>query len=708
MAATARSCGSGGLTVPDSGDAAIFDDGTTAGEPASAASADATSSDAALGAATTAPDRIRTDARWAWVAVLFGVWIVGGVFVVTRALEIGDVDDVGISPYHVIAYGGLLALGLTSLWLVLRSRRSGASWRAAFPIGLGSLGAGLLVLLAYVVLDVAWREGVGIDAGIENSVAPSRVLLVVGLALVAMAPLRASLLAGGEPSLRWPAVISAGLIAASVGGFGGYSPIVNPWLERPEDVAVDNGEVWLMDADGGRQTRLVEASPGFDFGNPVWSPDSTRIAFTRFSGPADDPGSGDQDIWVANADGSGARPFATGPGWQWFPRWSPDGAWIAYTEEAAGGPWLSSGPVGPDLGQGPQGPVFPGANAPSRPEAELWLRAADGGGEPVRITDAAGDDRSGSWSPDGERLVFDTTRDGNTELYIVAADGSNPVRLTDEAAEDWAASWSPDSQVIAFTSDRSGTAQIWTIAADGTGATQLTDDPTGALWPSWSPDGSRITYTGWETGRQQVWSMAADGSDRQNLSRSDATIDSVWDGSWGADGRILFTRVGQAPEWLLPIARDDLGIVAMLFSALLLALVIGLLARTGPPFGGVALALGIAALLVASQVDAWRFVPGIVLAGLAIDLFLRLVPPGRRAAAAAAGAAVAPVVAITATAAVTTGIGWSMTVILGVATAAVVGGWAIGSLIERHSFGLEPADSGTPASATGDASAAGT
>ena len=392
-------------------------------------------------------------------------------------------------------------------------------------------------------LDVAWREGVGIEVGIENSVAPSRVLLAVGLALVAMAPLRAALLTDGDRALRWPAAISAGLLAASLSGIGGYSPIVSPWLEEPEDIAADNGEVWLMDPDGGRQTRLVEAAPNLDLGLPVWSPDATRIAFTRFTGPADDPGGGDHDIWVANADGSEARPFATGPGWQWFPRWSPDGEWIAYTEEAAGGPWLSSGPVGPDVGQGPQGPVFPGANAPSRPEAELWLQAADGSGEPVRITNVAGDDRSSAWSPDGARLVFDSTRDGNTELYVVDADGSNPVRLTDEAGEDWAASWSPDGRTIAFTSDRSGLAQIWAIAPDGSGATQLTDDPIGALWPSWSPDGSRITYTGWETGRQQVWSMAADGSDRRNLSRSEATIDSVWDGSWGPDGRILFTRV---------------------------------------------------------------------------------------------------------------------------------------------------------------------
>ena len=75
----------------------------------------------------------------------------------------------------------------------------------SFPAGLGSLGAGVLVLLAYVVLDVAWREGVGIEFGIDNAIAPSRVLLLVGLALVSMAALRASLLAGSDRALGWPA-----------------------------------------------------------------------------------------------------------------------------------------------------------------------------------------------------------------------------------------------------------------------------------------------------------------------------------------------------------------------------------------------------------------------------------------------------------------------------------------------------------------------
>lgn len=614
--------------------------------------------------------------RWGWLAAALGVWLVGGTLLAVGALNRGDATDVGASPYHLVAYSALAALALLAVARVALAVRGGRGWRWAYPSGFGSLGAGTAVLVAYVVADVAWREGVGIGLGMEGSFAPSRILLLVGLVLVAGTALRAGIVLGSA-ALRWPAAISAGCVLAALASPGGFHPAVDPWIEvdaTPEPQA----EVWVMDPDGGRQTRLIEPEPGTGLGNPVWSPDGSRLAYVRFSEIGRGSPTGEADIWVADADGGNAHALVDGPGWQWFPRWSPDGSWVAYTEEARGGPWLESGPLGPVPGQGPQGPDFGATGGAARPEADIWVVRPDGSGR-VRLTDEPGDDRAASWSPDGRRLVFDSTRDGNTELYAIDVDGTNTVRVTDAPGEDWAAAWSPDGRWIAFSSDRSGIAQVWITTPDGAAPRQLTDDAAGNLWPAWSPDGSRVAITSWRTGGSQVWDVAADGTDPRPLGRSETTTDSAWDGSWGPDGRIAFMRTAAAPVWLQPLARENLGVAALLIAAGVLAMVVVLLARTRPPFGAYALALGVATGLVAIQSEAWRFVPGAVAAGLAADLGTRYATR-HPAAVAAALASAGLVLAAGLTALAGEGLAWTPSLWLGVAALAAILGWTLGRI----------------------------
>ena len=61
-----------------------------------------------------------------------------------------------------------------------------------------------------------------------------------------------------------------------------------------------------------------------------------------------------------------------------------------------------------------------------------------------------------SWSPDGRRLVFESRRHGDAELYIINADGTGERRLTWSGGEDTHAAWSPDGSTIVFDSDRDG------------------------------------------------------------------------------------------------------------------------------------------------------------------------------------------------------------------------------------------------------------
>ena len=96
---------------------------------------------------------------------------------------------------------------------------------------------------------------------------------------------------------------------------------------------------------------------------------------------------------------------------------------------------------------------------------------------------------------------------------MVNADGSGLTQLTDDAGRDFNPSWSPDGQRIVFTSDRDGDPDIYLVNADGSGLTQLTHNRELEFFPSWSPDGQRILFYTWPTsGNPEMYMMNAAGS----------------------------------------------------------------------------------------------------------------------------------------------------------------------------------------------------
>jgi dipeptidyl aminopeptidase/acylaminoacyl peptidase len=104
-------------------------------------------------------------------------------------------------------------------------------------------------------------------------------------------------------------------------------------------------------------------------------------------------------------------------------------------------------------------------------------------------------------SPDGKLVVYQATtvsletNNSATNLWIAAADGKTPPRqLTTTTKADQHPRWSPDGKRILFESTRSGDGQLWVIDVDGGEARQLTTLSTGANTGIWSPDGSHIAF----------------------------------------------------------------------------------------------------------------------------------------------------------------------------------------------------------------------
>lgn len=122
---------------------------------------------------------------------------------------------------------------------------------------------------------------------------------------------------------------------------------------------------------------------------------------------------------------------------------------------------------------------------------------------PVTDGDLLATGTPGVGSPDG-RIAFTSRRDGNGEIYVIDADGTGLTRLTNDPGEDWGPSWSPDGQKIAFESQRPydgnvRNGDIYVMNADGTGLTILTDDPNLS-----DPITSSNWLLGWRSNGQQI------------------------------------------------------------------------------------------------------------------------------------------------------------------------------------------------------------
>jgi len=155
------------------------------------------------------------------------------------------------------------------------------------------------------------------------------------------------------------------------------------------------------------------------------------------------------------------------------------------------------------------------------------------GSKPVRLTDDPAQDGWPAWSPDGTRIAFTSTRDGNYEIYVMNAGGSGQVNITNTEGNDWDwdARWSPDGQKIIWESSCCpGGVNI--MNSDGSDRQGLIDSGTSDAWPDWSPDGSRIAFTSGRDGNNEIYVANADGTGLIRITDND--VDDVfpsWDPS---------------------------------------------------------------------------------------------------------------------------------------------------------------------------------
>ncbi len=143
------------------------------------------------------------------------------------------------------------------------------------------------------------------------------------------------------------------------------------------------------------------------------------------------------------------------------------------------------------------------------------------------------------------KITFESTRDGNFEIYSMNDDGSNVVRLTQSQGWSRFPAWSPDGSRIMFSSNRlqKSRMQLYSVSPDSALSFPviITDIPSLSVNSHWSPDGAQIVFRSSRDGSQNIWKMNLDGSDPVNLTNTEGVEDEP---AWSPDGtKIAFVRV---------------------------------------------------------------------------------------------------------------------------------------------------------------------
>jgi Tol biopolymer transport system component len=312
-------------------------------------------------------------------------------------------------------------------------------------------------------------------------------------------------------------------------------------------------DIYLVPVGGGEPSRLTLDNRYID--GLAWTADGREIVFHVGRG-------GDYGLWRISVTGGTPERLAVGGDSDFSPPLSPQGNRLAISRQRNRLAYVQSAfdtniwrieipkskgrgnppiklIVSTNLDQGPQySPdgkriVFESTRSGS---CEVWL--CDSNGTNLdQLTSYGRVTGTPRWSPDGRHIAFDSRIETNSDIYVMGAEGGSPRRLTTETSDDNVPSWSRDGRWIYFCSNRSGDHQVWKIPVEGGEAVQVTNQ--GGFTAFESPDGKFIYYAKFD--RPGLWRVAVEGGEEIPV------LDQPKLGYWGywavVDGGIYFVNL---------------------------------------------------------------------------------------------------------------------------------------------------------------------
>ncbi len=230
--------------------------------------------------------------------------------------------------------------------------------------------------------------------------------------------------------------------------------------------------LFLLDIETKQASRLTpfEDQDNVNLPGSAWDTDSYRIVFASDREETD-------DLWQIASGGSGMGRITThnGPPWHLEPSWSPDGEWLVFEASWAG--------------DSEDGRV-----------SQVWKIRQDGTTLTYLTSEVDCDDRQPNWSPAGDRIVFQRRAlpDGKWDLFTLKADGSDLQNITNSPSIDETdASWSPGGKCLVYSTDNNSLSapNLFIVRTDGGSSIRLTSSTTHEdSAPSWSPDKQWIAF----------------------------------------------------------------------------------------------------------------------------------------------------------------------------------------------------------------------
>lgn len=275
-----------------------------------------------------------------------------------------------------------------------------------------------------------------------------------------------------------------------------------------------------------------------------FSSDGRRLIFQR----QEQVGEGCDQQYVMNIDGSGMRRVSNGLGRTTCGYFYDRDRRILYSSTHGHDPAC---PTPPDRSRGYVWPLG---------HFEIYSARASDGGDLRQLTRNGAYNAEATLSPDGSRIIFTSTMDGDIELYTMKTDGSDLRRITHRVGYDGGAFFSPDGTRIVWRAGypesaadsadylglladrlvRPARVEIWVANADGTEARQVTRLGGANFAPFWHPDGRRILFSSnFENPRGSMFDLFLINEDGSGLERVTHFADFDSFAMFSPDGRQL-------------------------------------------------------------------------------------------------------------------------------------------------------------------------